>query len=48
MNEELFKTFDSLTFDDLLVVPGFSDCLPSQVDVRARLTPTSQLNIPVL
>jgi IMP dehydrogenase len=48
MNEDLFKTFDSLTFDDLLVVPGYSDCLPSQVDVRAFLTPTIQLNIPVM
>ena len=48
MNEDLFKTYDALTFDDLLVVPGFSDCLPSEVNVRARLTPTLSLNIPLL
>jgi len=48
MNEELFKTIESLTFDDLLVVPGYSEVLPSEVDVRARLTRTIQLNIPVL
>ena len=37
MNEDIFATFESLTFDDLLVVPGFSDILPSLVDVRGRL-----------
>jgi IMP dehydrogenase len=48
MNEEIFSTCDSLTFDDLLIVPGFSEMLPSDVDVRARLTRTIQLNIPIL
>lgn len=48
MNEELFNANDALTFDDLLVVPGFSECLPSEVDVKARLTPSIQLNIPIL
>jgi IMP dehydrogenase len=48
MNEELFTHYESLTFDDLLIVPGHSEVLPSQVDVRARLTRTIQLNIPIL
>lgn len=48
MNEELFQTCDSLTFDDLLIVPGFSEMLPSEVDIHARLTRTIQLNIPIL
>lgn len=48
MNEDLFQTHDALTFDDVLVVPGYSECLPSDVDVRARLTPTLQLNIPIV
>lgn len=48
MNEELFNANEALTFDDLLVVPGFSECLPSEVDVKARLTATIQLNIPIL
>ncbi len=48
MNEELFNTHEALTFDDLLIVPGFSECLPSEVDVRARLTRNITLNIPIL
>lgn len=48
MNEELFSQFESLTFDDLLVVPGYSEVLPSQTVVRARLVKEIYLNIPVL
>ncbi len=48
MNEKLFDTFESLTFDDVLIVPGFSEILPDQVDVGARLTDEICLNIPVL
>jgi len=48
MNEDIFTTNESLTFDDLLIVPGYSEILPSEVDIRARLTATIQLNIPVV
>jgi IMP dehydrogenase len=48
MNEELFDRFDSLTFDDVLIVPGYTEVLPNETDVRAQLTPTIQLNIPIL
>lgn len=48
MNEEIFNTFDSLTFDDVLIVPGYSEVLPAEVDIRARLTRTISLNIPIL
>lgn len=48
MNEELFKTFDSLTFDDVLIVPGYTEVLPNETDVRVQLTPQIQLNIPIL
>ena len=37
---------DCLTFDDVLLVPAFSDVLPSDVEVRSRLTRTIELNIP--
>jgi IMP dehydrogenase len=47
MNEDIFSAHESLTFDDLLVVPGYSDVLPSEVDVTSRLTPTIRLNIPL-
>ncbi len=48
MNEELFVGNQALTFDDLLIVPGYSDVLPSEVDLRANLTRSIQLNIPLL
>jgi IMP dehydrogenase len=48
VNEKLFDTFESLTFDDVLVVPGYSEVLPDQVDVRARLAADICLNIPLL
>ncbi len=48
MNEELFNTFDSLTFDDVLIVPGYTEVLPNETDVKVQLTPNIQLNIPIL
>ncbi len=37
-----------LTFDDILLVPQKSDCLPSQVSLMTRLTKKIQLNIPLM
>jgi IMP dehydrogenase/GMP reductase len=48
MNEDLFSANEALTFDDLLIVPGYSEVLPSQMDVRARLAGDIFLNIPIL
>lgn len=48
MNEELFNTFDSLTFDDVLIIPGYTEVLPNETDVCVQLTPQIQLNIPIL
>jgi IMP dehydrogenase len=49
MNQDLFlNTQEALTFDDVLVVPGFSEVLPAHVDVRAQLTRDLPLNIPIL
>ena len=36
------------TFDDLLLMPGPSALLPSEVDLSTRLTPRIHLNIPLL
>ncbi len=46
MSENLIR--EGLTFDDVLLVPGASDVLPNQVDVRTRLTPEIELQIPLL
>lgn len=48
MNEDLFRAFEALTFDDVLIVPGYTEVLPNQTDVRARLTKEIVLNIPIL
>jgi len=48
MNEELFDRFEALTFDDVLIVPGYTEVLPDQTDVRANLTAQIQLNIPLV
>ncbi|WP_243364183.1 IMP dehydrogenase [Fundidesulfovibrio terrae] len=37
-----------LTFDDVLLIPAYSEVLPDQVDVSTSLTPEIRLNIPLL
>jgi IMP dehydrogenase len=48
MNTSLFSSELSLTFDDVLVVPGYTETLPDQTDVSSRLTQEIQLQIPIL
>ena len=45
MSEERIR--EGLTFDDVLLVPGASEVLPDQVDVRTQLTKEIALNIPL-
>jgi len=46
MDESRIRT--GYTFDDLILVPDRSDVLPSQTDVRTRLTRNVLLNIPIV
>jgi IMP dehydrogenase len=39
---------EALTFDDVLLVPGASEVLPSTADTRTRVTRSISLNIPLL
>jgi len=39
---------EGLTFDDVLLVPSYSQVLPKDVDVSVQLTPNIRLNIPIL
>ncbi|UYO56038.1 IMP dehydrogenase [Rhodopseudomonas palustris] len=39
---------EALTFDDVLLKPGLSDVLPSEVDIRSRITRAIPLNIPII
>lgn len=39
---------EALTFDDVLLVPGYSEVLPKDVSLKTRLTRRIELNIPLL
>ncbi|MEE9193407.1 MAG: IMP dehydrogenase, partial [Thermodesulfobacteriota bacterium] len=42
------KVEEALTFDDVLLVPSYSQILPTDVDVSTQLTPGIKLNIPLV
>ncbi|QID33023.1 IMP dehydrogenase [Pampinifervens florentissimum] len=42
------EVFDAYTFDDLLLVPQYSEVLPHEVDVSTWLTKKIRLNIPIV
>lgn len=46
MSDIQFK--EGLTFDDLLLMPGYSEVLPGEVDLTANLTRDIQLRTPLL
>ena len=39
---------EGITFDDVLLVPAYSEVIPNQVDLSTYLTKTIKLNIPVM
>ena len=39
---------EGLTFDDVLLLPAFSQVLPREVDIKSKLTKSITLNIPML
>ncbi|MCW5688194.1 MAG: IMP dehydrogenase [Pseudolabrys sp.] len=39
---------EALTFDDVLIRPGLSSVMPSDVDIRSRVTANIPLNLPIL
>ena len=42
------KIEEALTFDDVLLLPSYSEVLPGEVDVSTSLTPNIKLNIPLI
>ena len=42
------RILEAYAFDDVLLLPSYSDVLPSAVDTRTRLTRTISLNIPLV
>ncbi len=47
MNDEIFAGAEALTFDDLLVVPGWSEVLPSEADTSTSLAGI-ELRVPLM
>ena len=39
---------DGITFDDVLLVPSYSEVIPNQVDLTTNLTKKIKLNIPLM
>ncbi|QTX31206.1 IMP dehydrogenase [Aminithiophilus ramosus] len=45
--EEKFVAYEGYTFDDVLLVPGYSEVLPATVEVGSYLTSQIPMNIPI-
>ena len=48
MNPRLLVEEPAITFDDVLLLPRYSDATPAEVDVSTVLTARIQLRIPLL
>lgn len=46
MNFDAIRT--GLTFDDVLLVPQYSEVVPAQVSLKTKLTKSLELNVPIL
>jgi IMP dehydrogenase len=46
-NDEFFSRFEGLTFDDVVLIPGFSEVLPDQVDTSTQFARDIALAVPV-
>ena len=47
-NDELFDRFEALTFDDVVIVPGYSETLPDTVDTTATFAGGITLSVPLV
>ncbi len=48
LNADLFSRYEALTFDDVVVVPGYSEALPDAVDTTAVFARDIELTIPLV
>ena len=48
INKEHNKIQEGLTFDDVLLVPKYSEVLPREVDIKTYFSKNIPLNIPVI
>ena len=47
-NAQLFDRFEALTFNDVVIVPGYSDVLPDTVDTTATFAADIILAGPII
>jgi IMP dehydrogenase len=47
-NSNAKNFIEGLTFDDVLLVPGYSEVLPRDVNIKTRLTKNITLNVPMI
>jgi IMP dehydrogenase len=47
-NSNAKNFIEGLTFDDVLLVPGYSEVLPRDVNIKTRLTKNITLNVPLI
>jgi len=47
MENSRFVEYEGLTFDDVLLVPGYSKVLPSEVRLETKLTPDISMKLPI-
>ena len=47
-NNELFTRYEGLTFDDVVVVPGYSDVLPDMVSTSTTFARDIELTVPLV
>ncbi|WP_204304185.1 IMP dehydrogenase, partial [Stenotrophomonas maltophilia] len=40
--------YDALTFDDVLLLPAYSEVLPKQTSLTTRLTKDITINLPII
>ena len=40
--------FEALTYDDVLLVPAYSEVLPKDTDTRTKLTKNITINLPLV
>jgi IMP dehydrogenase len=41
-------SYEGITFDDVLLVPGYSEVLPREVDIKTKLSRNIEINVPLL
>lgn len=47
MADQKFSS-EGLTFDDVLLIPGYSDVLPREVEISSQLTRNIRINVPII